>query len=56
MPETKTRENNDIAIVDFLDLNISKITFQKPKQIKHNGTQIGIRYNGKTHYMSSMKE
>ena len=51
MPETKKRENNDIAIVDFLDLDTSKITFLKPKQNKHNGTQIGIRYNGKTLYV-----
>ena len=51
MPETRRRENNDIAIVDFLDSDTSKITFQKPKQNKHNGTQIGIRYNGKTLYV-----
>ena len=51
MPETKKRENNDTAIVDFLDLDTSKITFQKPKQNKHNGTQIGIRYNDKTLYV-----
>ena len=51
MPETKTRGDNDIAIVDFLDLDTSKITFKKPKQNKHNGTQIGIRYNDKTLYV-----
>ena len=51
MPETKARENNDNAIVDFLDLDTSKITFLKPKQNKHNGSQIGIRYNGKTLYV-----
>ena len=51
MPETKARENNNIAIVDFLDLDTSKITFLKPKQNKHNGSQIGIRYNGKTLYV-----
>ena len=51
MPETKRRENNNIAIVDFLDLETSKITFQRPKQNKHNGSQIGIRYNGKTLYV-----
>ena len=28
-----------------------KITFLKPKQNKHNGSQIGIRYNGKTLYV-----
>ena len=48
MPEAKARENNDIAIVDFLDLDSSKITFLTPKQSKHNGSQIGIRYNGRT--------
>ena len=48
MPETKARGNNDIVIVDFLDLDTSKITFLKTKQNKHNGSQIGIRYNGKT--------
>ena len=51
MPETKAREDNDIAIVDFLDLDTSKITFLKPKQNKHNGSQIGIRYNGRTLYV-----
>ena len=51
MPKTKSRGNNDIAIVDFLDLETSKITFQKPKQNKHNGTQIGIRHNEKTLYV-----
>ena len=50
MPETETREDNDIAIVDFLDLDTSKITFLKAKQNKHNGSQIGIRYNGRTLY------
>ena len=43
MPETN--------FVDFLDLDTSKITFQKPKQNKHNGSQIGIRYNGETLYV-----
>ena len=51
MPETKTSENNDISIVDFLDLDTSKITFLKPKQNKHNGSQIGIRYSGRTLYV-----
>ena len=51
MPEAKARENNDIAIVDFLDLDTSKITFLKPKQNKHNGSQIVIRYNRKTLYV-----
>ena len=51
MPEAKARENNDTAIVDFLDLDTSKITSLKPKQNKHNGSQIGIRYNGHTLYV-----
>ena len=51
MPEVKASENNDIAIVDFLDLDTSKITFLKPKQNKHNGSQIDIRYNGRTLYV-----
>ena len=51
MSETKAREDNDIAIVDFLDLDTSKITFLKPKQNKQNGSQIGIRYNGRTLYV-----
>ena len=51
MPETKAREIDDIAIVDFLDLDTSKITVLKPKQDKHNGSQIGIRYNGRTLYV-----
>ena len=49
MPEKKERENN--AIVNFLNLDPSKITFLKPKQNKHSGSQIGIRYNGKTLYV-----
>ena len=35
-----------IQIVDFLDIDTSKITFQKPKSNKYNGSQIGILYNG----------
>ena len=45
MPTKKEREINDLVIVHFLDLDTSKITFLKPKQNKHNGSQIGIRYN-----------
>ena len=45
----KERANDraDKEIVNFLDLDTSKITFAKPKPNKHNGTQIGILYNGK---------
>ena len=35
-----------IQIVDFLDIDTNKITFQKPKPNKYNGSQIGILYNG----------
>ena len=45
---TPERKIVNLEIVDFLDLDISKITFTKPKPNKHNGTQIGILYNGKT--------
>ena len=41
------RENKE-EIANFLDLDTSKITFAKPKPNKHNGTQIGILYRGKT--------
>ena len=51
MPESKAREDNNISIVDFRDLDTSKSTFLKPKQNKHNGSQIGIRYNGRTLYV-----
>ena len=40
--------SNDTVIVDFLDLDTSKITFGKPKPNKYNGNQIGILYEGKT--------
>ena len=42
------RVNEREEIVNFLDIDTSKITFAKPKPNKHNGTQIGILYNGKT--------
>ena len=38
----------NLEIVNFLDIDTSKITFRKPKPNKHNGTQIGILYKGKT--------
>ena len=40
-----------MQIVHFLDIDTSKITFQKQKQNKYNGSQIGILYNGKTMYV-----
>ena len=42
------KDRDNIEIVNFLDIDTSKITFRKPKPNKHNGTQIGILYNGKT--------
>ena len=47
----KARQNesqNKEEIVDFLNIDTSKITFKKPKPNNHNGTQIGILYNGRT--------
>ena len=41
-------ERADKEIVNFLHIDTSKITFSKPKPNKHNGTQIGILYNGST--------
>ena len=38
-------------IVDFLDIDTNKITFQKPKPNKYNGSQIGILYNGERMYV-----
>ena len=44
----KVNERVNKEIVNFLDLDTSKISFAKPKPNKHNGTQIGILYGGKT--------
>ena len=40
-----------VVIVDFLDIDTSKITFSKPKPNKYNGTQIRILYEGKTFFV-----
>ena len=40
-----------MQIVDFLDIDTSKITFKQPKLNKYNGSQIGILYNGETMYV-----
>ena len=40
-----------MQIVHFLDIDRSKITFRQPKQNKHNGSQIGILYNGESMYV-----
>ena len=46
--ESQNESQNKEEIVDFLHIDTSKITFRKPKPNKHNGTQIGILYNGRT--------
>ena len=40
------KESQKMQIVHFLDIDTEKITFQKPKSNKYNGSQIGILYNG----------
>ena len=49
--ESQNERAEKEQIVDFLDIDPSKITFTKPKPNKHNGTQIGILYNGRTLYV-----
>ena len=45
---SQNESQNEREIVDFLHIDTSKITFRKPKPNNHNGTQIGILYNGGT--------
>ena len=45
---SQNESQNKQEIVDFLHIDTSKITFKKPKPNNHNGTQIGILYNGRT--------
>ena len=45
------KESQKMQIVHFLDIDTSKITLQKPKSNKYNGSQIGILYNGKSMYV-----
>ena len=45
---SQNESQNEREIVDFLHIDTSKITFKKPKPNNHNGTQIGILYNGRT--------
>ena len=40
--QRKTRKEMKSEIVNFLDIDTNKITFQKPKSNKYNGSQIGI--------------
>lgn len=44
MPQSKT----EVQIVNFLDMHTNKIGFLEPKPNKHNGSKIGVLYNGKT--------
>ena len=46
--ERVNKRANKEEIVDFLNIDTSKITFSKPKPNKHNGTQIPLLYNGRT--------
>ena len=46
--QRKTKTEMKSEIVHFLDIDTNKITFQKPKSNKYNGSQIGILYNGRT--------
>ena len=46
------KESQRMQIVHFLDIDTNKITFQKPKPNKYNGSQIGILYNGKSMYVN----
>ena len=47
----KNQSQRKMQIVDFLDIDTSKITFRQPKSNKYNGSQIGILYNGDTMYV-----
>ena len=45
------KESQRMQMVHFLDIDTNKITFQKQKSNKYNGSQIGILYNGRTMYV-----
>ena len=51
--ESSNRSSSDKVIVDFLDIDTSKITFAKPKPNKYNGSQIRIL---ERHYLLNTKE
>ena len=52
MSEKKeSQSNTQTEIVNFLNIDTKKITFQKLKSNKYNGSQIGILYNGKSMYV-----
>ena len=49
--ESQRKIREKMQIVHFLDIDTNKVTFQKPKSNKYNGSQIGILYNGKSMYV-----
>ena len=50
--ESQSNESQiKMQIVNFLDIDTNKITFEKPKLNKYNGSQIGILYNGQKMYV-----
>ena len=55
MSKKQRDESNEskrkMQIGHFLDIDTNKITFEKPKSNKYNGSQIGILYNGETMYV-----
>ena len=55
MTKNESNESNEsqrkMQIVHFLDIDTNKITFEKPKLNKYNGSQIGILYNRQKMYV-----
>ena len=45
------QSSNQSQIIDFLDIDVNRITFEIPKPNKYNGSQIAILYNGKTMFV-----
>lgn len=50
--QNSTKNEKPYVIVDFLDLDTSKFSFQAPKKNSHGGTFIPVRYDGKILYVS----
>ena len=48
---SEKKESQRMQMVHFLDIDTKKITFQKPKAKKYNGSQIGVLNNGKRMYV-----
>ena len=53
--ESSNKSSSDKVIVDFLDIDTSKITFGKPKPNKYNGSQIES-YMEERHYLLNTEE